>query len=62
MEKEYYRPDEVAKKLGICLRTVYNLIGNFDNPLPCVKIGKQQRIKASDLEDWLKKQIKIPWD
>ncbi len=60
--KEYLRPDEVAKKLQISKRTVYTLMDNPEDPLPSFKIGNSLRIKTDDLERWLERHQKKPWE
>lgn len=35
-----YRPDEVAKILGIDIKTVYRRVKDLDNPFPCFRLKK----------------------
>ena len=62
MVKEYLRPDEVAEKMNVSKRTVYNLMKDVENPLPSVKILGNIRIKASDLELYIKKNKNKSWE
>jgi len=48
MEKKFYRPDEVARRLSISKKTVYRLIKN--KMLPACKIGGLYRIPTEALE------------
>jgi len=48
MEKKFYRPDEVARRLSISKMTVYRLIKN--KMLPACKIGRIYRIPCEALE------------
>ncbi len=51
LEKEFYRVDDVANKLDVHIMTIYRYIKA--GKLPAYKIGKEFRIKHSDLEDFL---------
>lgn len=48
MSDRFYSVDEVAGLLGLHVRTVRNYVR--DGRLPAVRIGKQYRIAADDLE------------
>jgi excisionase family DNA binding protein len=62
MGKEYLRPDEVAEKLNVSKRTVYNLMKDVDNPLRSVNVKGSIRVKATDLENYIKKNKHKPWE
>lgn len=62
MSKEYYRTDEVAAFLKISKKTVYNLVNDVDDPIPSIKIGSTLRIEKTELESWLERQKKKPWE
>ncbi len=53
-EHEFLTTDEVLEYLRINARTVYRLIR--DGELPAVRIGRQWRIRRSDLDEWLEAQ------
>ncbi len=45
---------QVSDYLQMCKETVYELIKKGD--LPAVKIGKQWRFKAEEIDAWLKEK------
>lgn len=47
-------PCEVASRLGLRVKTVYALI--HDRGLPAFRLGRQFRVKESDLKSWLESQ------
>jgi excisionase family DNA binding protein len=51
MNKELYRPEEVAEVLGISRAQVYRLLSQ--NALPVTKIGRSTRIPAVALRQWV---------
>jgi excisionase family DNA binding protein len=59
--KEYLRVDEVAELLQVCKKTVYKLINATENPLKSSMVGTQLRIKRSDLEEYLEKNVTTWW-
>lgn len=60
--KEYLRPDEVAVRLSIAKRTVYKLMDDPVDPIPCFLIGTAHRIKVTDLDQWIENHKKKPWE
>lgn len=46
--------DEVLGYLKVTARTIYRLIRAGD--LPAVRIGRQWRIRRTDLDEWLDRQ------
>lgn len=44
--RQFYRPDEVARILGISVRSVYRRIE--DDTIPAIKIGRLYRISATE--------------
>jgi len=48
---EFMTPKEVAKKLSICLQTVYEMITN--NELPCHRIRCSIRFDSADVDDYI---------
>jgi excisionase family DNA binding protein len=54
VNKEYYRPDEIADMLRISKDTVYRLINREQNPLKAYQVGGSIRVNKSDFDDWLK--------
>jgi len=60
--KELLRLDEVAKILKISKKTAHRLINDIENPLPSVKVLGSFRVKASDLEHYIKKNKHKPWE
>ena len=55
MEKIYTVP-EVARYLKLSQSKVYNLVQR--NEIPHIKIGRNVRIKESDLDRWLDEQTR----
>ena len=53
MDKQFYRPDEVATLLKVSVRTVYKLINRIEKPLPCTKLNSIIRIPVIEYEQWL---------
>jgi len=53
IEEQYYSIEEVAKMLKVAYLTVYRWVRN--ERLIAYKAGKQYRIKAVDLNKFLKK-------
>ena len=49
---------EVAERLRVSTMTVYRLIRRGE--LPAVRVGRNYRVRASDLEDYLVGQIVDP--
>ena len=54
MEKLLYRPREVAERLSLGRTVVYQLLRCGE--LPCVRIGRAVRVRATDLEAWVERQ------
>lgn len=54
IDRNYYTPEELAKRFRLSLSTIYNLIDRGN--LPSVKIGKCYRIPESSLNEYLKQQ------
>jgi excisionase family DNA binding protein len=42
---------DVAVKLGVCRKTVYNLM--YHNGLPYVEVGRIRRVLSTSLDKWL---------
>jgi putative molybdopterin biosynthesis protein len=55
-EKEFYKVQEVAAKLGVVKDTIYRLIKKGE--LPAHQVGRAMRIRWSDVEDYLKRTRK----
>ena len=55
MNKEFYRPDEIAKIMNVSKATVYRLINQIDDPLPAKKFKGFLRIKASEFDEWIER-------
>jgi len=47
---------ELASMLKLSKRTICNLMGVGDNPLPTLRIGRSVRFRKSDVDGWLTKQ------
>lgn len=46
--------EEVANYLGVNKDSVRNWIKNPDSQIPAHKIGRQWKIKLSELDEWIK--------
>ncbi len=46
--------EEVSKYLGVNKDTVRNWIKNPNSEIPAHKIGKQWKMKLSELDEWIK--------
>lgn len=58
-----YRPDEIAIKLAISLRTVYRMIRDVNDPLPAVRVmGRSLRVEGRDLIRYLERRKVRPED
>ena len=51
MEKPYLTVEEVAKRFGVNITTVYRLVQR--GKLPAFKIGKQWRFSQHRLDEWV---------
>ena len=50
-----YRPDEIAKKWDVNVRTVYRMVKDIDDPLPAFRPNGKKgviRVKGSVLNEW----------
>ena len=57
IENDFYTLDEMAKKLKVTKRSIYNQIhkGRAGTSIPpYVKLGQLVRFKVTDYEDWYK--------
>jgi excisionase family DNA binding protein len=52
-----YTPAEVAERLKLPLKTVLNYLRM--GKLPGFKVGKHWRVKAADLEAFMKPQLRV---
>lgn len=50
-EKPYLTVEEVAKRFGVTVTTIYRLVQR--GKLPAFKIGNQWRFRAARLEEWV---------
>ena len=59
MEKEeqiWLEPKDVAKKIGVSIREVYSLMGQYPPPWPFYRVTTTKRLtKPADLDAWLEK-------
>ncbi|SHF88416.1 transcriptional regulator, AlpA family [Desulfacinum infernum DSM 9756] len=54
MSDQYLKISEVAEKLRISERTVWNLLHDPVHPLPAFRINRKLvRVKESDLHEWM---------
>ncbi len=53
-ESPFLTTDEVLEYLKVNARTVYRLIKA--GQLPAIRIGRQWRVRRSDLDAWLERQ------
>lgn len=51
--QDYLTIDEVCKKLRIPKSTIYKL--SMSKRIPCFKVGKQLRFRASSIDRWISK-------
>lgn len=57
---EYFTPAQIAKRLQITERTIYRWLD--DKQLKGVKLGRVWRVKAKDLEDFLRERENVQND
>ena len=59
-----YRPDEVAAKLHVNIRTIYRHVNDIDDPLPSIRLAPRGpiRIPGSELNKWLERRRVNPLD
>lgn len=55
-QEHFYTPEELTRKFQLSSATIYKLIG--EGVLPAVQLGKSYRIPASELDQFLKRQLK----
>jgi excisionase family DNA binding protein len=61
LEHDLLTPTEVLGCLRVNVRTVYRLMRT--GVLPAVRVGRQWRVRRSDLDSWLRRQApESPWD
>jgi len=59
-EKEWLKPKDVAKRIGISLSEVYALMKQYPPPWPFYRVTATKRLtKPADLDAWLEK-VKVP--
>jgi excisionase family DNA binding protein len=58
-EDSLLRPAEAARELGVCLKTLYNLMR--DGRLPSVKVAGARRVQRSDLSHFIDQQRQVGW-
>ena len=56
-DKRYLTVDQVAKRFGVNVTTVYRLVQR--GRLPAFKIGNQWRFRESRLEEWVADRERI---
>lgn len=62
VQREYFSVKELAVYSGISERTLWDLLKNPVNPIPCFRMGSTGRIvrvKKTDFDDWAKKQKEV---
>jgi len=59
-----YRPDEVAVKMQISIKSVYRNINNIKDPLPAFRTrkGGRLRLHGKDLNKYIERHKVIPWE
>ena len=55
--KQYLTVEEVAKRFGVNVTTIYRLVER--GKLPAFKIGSQWRFRESRLEEWIADRERI---
>ncbi|MDA8694442.1 AlpA family phage regulatory protein [Pseudomonadales bacterium] len=57
MQTKFLRPKDAAKKAGISISHLYNLIARNDFPIP-IKISKGITVfLESDIDDWILQKV-----
>ena len=56
MRQALLRPPQAAKRLAICVRSLWELTNRGD--LPCIRLGRSVRYDPADLEQWI--ELKKP--
>lgn len=59
-----YRPDEVAKRLDVSVRSIYRWMRDLDDPLPAYRMQQSGplRIPGNGLNAWLDRRRVDPFD
>lgn len=55
-QEQFFTPEELTRKFQLSPATIYKLIG--EGVLPAVRLGKSYRIPASELDQFLKRQLR----
>ena len=59
MEKPYLTVEEVAELLQISVETVRDYINRKKSKLPAFKIGREWRVRRTDLDRWVDENMNI---
>jgi len=61
-DERLYRPDEVAKRLNISIKSIYRMIKDVDDPLPAIKIKNIIRLPGNRLNEYIKRHTIKSWE
>ena len=59
MEKPYLTVEEVADLLQVSVETVRGYINRKKNRLPAFKVGREWRVRKTDLDRWVQDNMNI---
>lgn len=59
MEKPYLTVEEVAEMLQVSVETVRGYINRKKNKLPAFKVGREWRVRKTDLDRWVQENMNI---
>lgn len=59
MEKPYLTVEAVADLLDVSVETVRGYINRKKNRLPAFKVGREWRIRRTDLDKWVEENMNI---
>ena len=59
MEKPYLTVEEVADLLQVSVETVRVYINRKKNKLPAFKVGREWRVRKTDLDKWVQDNMNI---
>ena len=59
MEKPYLTVEDVAELLQISVETVRDYINRKKNKLPAFKIGREWRVRRTDLDKWVEENMNV---
>lgn len=62
VDRPYLTVEEVAEMLQVSVETVRGYINRKRNKLPAFKVGREWRVRKTDLERWVQENMNIQED